>query len=161
MAGEHPLIYLESLSKVFYTEEVETHSRLGVLTQPSDFRRLPVFGLFSRPAQRSAARIRHRTRLRKYQQIFFLAAARLRARRDRRRPATAHPRLFRICALSGQSGRTAARTLFRPIQGRAILAQSAGRCHAGYAAQRQTRSLYDRKRRNSGPTPRHWAGQSG
>jgi putative ABC transport system ATP-binding protein len=26
MAGEHPLIYLEGLSKVFYTEEVETHA---------------------------------------------------------------------------------------------------------------------------------------
>ncbi|MCH7533696.1 MAG: ABC transporter ATP-binding protein, partial [Gemmatimonadetes bacterium] len=26
MAGDHPLIYMEGLSKVFYTEEVETHA---------------------------------------------------------------------------------------------------------------------------------------
>ncbi len=26
MSGEHPLIHLEGLSKVFYTEEVETHA---------------------------------------------------------------------------------------------------------------------------------------
>ena len=26
MSGEHPLIFLEGLSKVFYTEEVETHA---------------------------------------------------------------------------------------------------------------------------------------
>ena len=30
MAGDHPLIHLESLSKVFYTEEVETHALSNV-----------------------------------------------------------------------------------------------------------------------------------
>jgi putative ABC transport system ATP-binding protein len=33
MAGEHPLIYLEGLSKVFYTEEVETHALSNINLQ--------------------------------------------------------------------------------------------------------------------------------
>jgi putative ABC transport system ATP-binding protein len=39
MAGEHPLIYLESLSKVFYTEEVETHalSNINLEIQTGEF----------------------------------------------------------------------------------------------------------------------------
>ena len=39
MAGDHALISLEGLSKVFYTEEVETHalSNINLGVQPGEF----------------------------------------------------------------------------------------------------------------------------